>query len=437
VPTWPQRPLPFRVYAITDRRAVPEGMLLTEAVSRLLVAAPAGRVAVQLRDKDLPAEERASLAADLRVITRRHGALLFINGDLELARSCGADGVHFADGDPGLEAAAAEPGQRLWLGASCHDAQSLRLARSRGAHFTTLSPVLPSPGKAEPGAELGWQDFAEMVDGCSIPTFALGGLGPAHAEQACAAGAWGVAAIRSLLAADDPVRTVQSLLEPFAPVGSGARGGRIGRLLSCALALCLSLSLGGCVSGQAPSNDDDSGATDDDDSSDEPPPTAVDIPLPDGPFALDCSESEPDDIDIPLDTLIIPEPPWAEATDCGILPATAGALLLHVRGTIQDLVDGTWNGDNDSYQFTTDLAVTPTAVLRWDPLQGDFDARVLCQRAGGWDDVFGHGLATAALAESATAEFEIEAGSTCWIVIIGYSGLVGSYDLWLEIPAER
>ena len=37
-----------------------------------------------------------------------------------------------------------------------------------------------------------------------------------------------------------------------------------------------------------------------------------------------------------------------------------------------------------------------------------------------------------ALAESATAEFTIEAGSTCWIVIIGYSGLVGSYDFWLE-----
>ena len=98
VPDRPHRPLPFRIYVVTDRHALADGLTLPEAIERLLVAAPAGRVAVQLRDKDLPGRERAQLAGHLRLITQRHGALLFINSDIDLARSCGADGVHLPDG---------------------------------------------------------------------------------------------------------------------------------------------------------------------------------------------------------------------------------------------------------------------------------------------------------------------------------------------------
>lgn len=438
LPGRPQRPLPFRIYAITCRHAVTAGADLPAAVARLLVAAPAGRVAVQLRDKDLPAEERDPLARGLRNLTRRHGALFFINGDLELAIRCGADGVHCGDGDPTLDLvmehnANAAPERRLWVGASCHDSAGLQRAMQAGADFATLSPVLPSPGKAEPGEEMGWTGFARTLGDCEIPTFALGGLGPADAEAACAAGAWGVAAIRSLMAPAEPGEAVRRLLEPFAAIGSGARGGRIGRALSCTLAGILCLAAPGCGPGEPPADDDDSSqGSDDDDSGALPPPTPVDIPLPDGAFALSCAESEPDDIKIPLDSTIVPDPPWTEATNCGSLPAGATGLLLHITGSIQDLVSGTWNGDNDSYQFTSEATITPRGVLRWDPLQGDFDARVLCRSGDNWRDLFGHQLATAALAESGTAVFSVEAGSTCWIMIVGYSGGVGSYDFWLE-----
>jgi len=441
VPIRQQRTLPFRICAITDRHAVPEGMTLTQAVARIVAVAPAGRIAIQLRDKDLDAEARRALALQLRTITRQHGALLLVHSDLELAAECRADGVHFADGDARLEVAARRrhegaAGQRLWLGASCHDSAGLKRAAALGADFATLSPVLPTPGKAEPGEELGWAAFSEAVAQHEMPTFALGGMGPDHARAASDAGAWGVAAIRSLLCATDPARSIGNLLAPFAPVGSSARGGRIGKPLLPVLAL-LGVLVGGC--GPAPDplvDDDDTGAADDDDSAVAPPPTPLDIPLPGGPFALDCSESEPDDIEIPLDTTNLPEPPWTEATDCGAIPAASDGLLLHVSGSIQDLVGDSWNGDNDSYRFTSDSAIEPRGVLRWDPLQGDFDARVICQRGDGWQDLFGRRLATAALAESATANFEIEAGASCWLVIVGYSGLVGSYDFWLDLPTE-
>ena len=53
-------------------------------------------------------------------------------------------------------------------------------------------------------------------------------------------------------------------------------------------------------------------------------------------------------------------------------------------------------------------------------------------RTAGWSDLFGGGLATAAVAETADAAFELEAGDVCWIFVVGYDGLVSDYELWLE-----
>jgi len=308
----------------------------------------------------------------------------------------------------------------------------MQRAERAGADFVTMSPVMPSPGKAREGDELGWDRFKDLARACPLPTFALGGLGSDEAEQARDCGAHGIAAIRSIWQAEQPHELIAALLAPFAPVGSGARGGRIGRALSWSLAVLLSVTLSACGPSPTSPDDDDDSEADDDDSAAPEPVIPVDIPLPEGPFGLECLGSEPDDVDIPLGSINVVDPPWLQANDCGVIPGAAQGLLLHVQGTLQDLVEGTWDGDNDSFQFTVEREVTTRGVLRWDPLQGDFDALVRCERNSGWSNLFGRRLATTAVAETAEAEFPIEAGSSCWIVIMGFSGLVGSYDFWLE-----
>ncbi len=428
---------PFRIYAITDLQSLPRGSTLDEAVRRLLVAAPAGRIAIQLRDKDLPRTHRAELGQSLRKITRRHGALLIINGDVELARSCGADGVHFPEEHPGLTQLTDDKrgvgANRLWIGVSCHDIKGVERAERAGADFVTLSPVLPSPGKAEPGQELGWTRFAAIKKEAKVPIYALGGLDHSNAKSAAEHGAYGIGAIRSVWQTSTPHDVLAAMLEPFAPIGCGARGGRIGKALSSALALLIMASLWAC-SGAEPLDDLDNELPigDDDDSAAQTGPVPVDIPLPGTEFGLECLGSEPDDMKIPMGSTSLIDPPWPQATDCGQVPAAAQGLLIHIHGSLQDLVVDTWDGDNDTFHFRVERESTTRGVLRWDPLQGDFDARVLCERAGAWDDLFDHQLATTALAESADAKFTLEAGASCWVVIVGYSGLVGSYDFWLE-----
>jgi 8-oxo-dGTP diphosphatase len=180
--------LSFRHYAITDRG--------TGAAQPRLVDFPPGTLAVQLRDKDLPPDQRRELARALRLSTRAAGHLLFIGGgDVELAREVGADGVHLP---AGIVPSAAEG---LLVGASCHDAAELAAAAARSVDFVTLGPIHDVPYK---GAPMGWPGFASMARDCPVPVFALGGLAPRDLTEAQRHGAWGVAGIRGFLQPAQP-----------------------------------------------------------------------------------------------------------------------------------------------------------------------------------------------------------------------------------------
>jgi 8-oxo-dGTP diphosphatase len=64
-----------------------------------------------------------------------------------------------------------------------------------GCDFALLSPVLPT--LSHPGAlHLGWDDFAAMVAGSTIPVYALGGLKQEDMQTAWQNGAHGISLLR-------------------------------------------------------------------------------------------------------------------------------------------------------------------------------------------------------------------------------------------------
>ena len=202
------RALPFTVYVISDLDAVADGAALLEAVGDIL-SAVGSRAAVQLRDKTRSPAERHALGIALRAQTRAHDALLFVNcptGDLSLARSIDADGVHLPDGvlAAGLDG--------MLQGRSCHDAEGLRRAERDGALFATLSPVLSSPGK---GRALGWPAFRTLALDARIPVVALGGMLPSESASARTHGAAAVAAIRGLLSVPSPGAAAREFVQSF------------------------------------------------------------------------------------------------------------------------------------------------------------------------------------------------------------------------------
>lgn len=159
---------------------------------RLEQALQNGLRLIQVREKHMPCTELEDFAAAVITAARRYRAKVLVNGDIRLAQELGADGVHLTSQQ--LMALERRP-QIEWCGASCHDREQLQRAATLGVDFAVLAPVLPT--LSHPGAPgMGWGAFAQLVEGYSLPVYALGGMREQHLSTAWAHGAHGIAMMR-------------------------------------------------------------------------------------------------------------------------------------------------------------------------------------------------------------------------------------------------
>jgi len=176
------------VYAISNVQELGE----EEFMGRLEAALRKGLRLVQLREKEYSREALRELALKMLPLLRKHNAHLIINSDFELAKETGADGVQLTAAQ--LVELRERPDVE-WCAASCHNAEELCRAEALGCDFALLSPVLPT--NSHPGAlHLGWEKFAAIAAGSSIPVYALGGLQFEDMETAWHHGAHGIALLR-------------------------------------------------------------------------------------------------------------------------------------------------------------------------------------------------------------------------------------------------
>jgi len=176
------------LYAISNVSELGAEVFLT----RLQVKLDAGLRLIQLREKHLARDELKELAQ--RVVSMSHscGTKVLLNGDVGLAQEVGADGVQLTSSQ--LAGLSERPGVE-WCGASCHNAAELQRAAELGCDFALVSPVLPT--QSHPGTpHLGWESFAAMTAGSSIPVYALGGLAAEDVPMAWQHGAHGIALLR-------------------------------------------------------------------------------------------------------------------------------------------------------------------------------------------------------------------------------------------------
>ena len=101
------------------------------------------------------------------------------------------DGFH-AD-SKSLNSLSQRPGAKLFS-ASCHNLEELHKAIRLDADFAVLSPVQKTASHPEMQA-MGWQHFSSMLEKCSMPVYALGGVSQDDMQRAWSHGAQGIAAI--------------------------------------------------------------------------------------------------------------------------------------------------------------------------------------------------------------------------------------------------
>jgi thiamine-phosphate pyrophosphorylase len=203
---------------LTDRLAAAAcGRTLAETVA---AACEAGTVGVVFREKDLPRPERHRLGSEVAAAMPPRGTLL-VASDAGLAADLGAAGVHLAADDPWPVSAPTV------VGRSCHEQAELRAAADDGVDYVTVSPVYLTPSKPGYGPALGAEGIRDFTAGADIPAvYALGGIDSARVPECLAAGAFGVAVMSSVMAAEDPGAAVMALLATIETRPSVQEAGR-------------------------------------------------------------------------------------------------------------------------------------------------------------------------------------------------------------------
>lgn len=207
----------FNLYLITGR-----GETLGRNLEFVVEEALRGGVrAVQLRDKGASTKELYETAYELRRLTSRYGAKLFVNDRADVALAVEADGVHIGSASLPLYKVRRLLGERKLIGVSCHNRTQAITAQEMGADFITFGPVYHTPSKAEYGEPVGLAKLAAVAALLQIPVFALGGVKQENCAEAVACGVRGVALISGILSAAEPREAAKRLLAILPPLEQG------------------------------------------------------------------------------------------------------------------------------------------------------------------------------------------------------------------------
>jgi thiamine-phosphate pyrophosphorylase len=190
------------VHAVTDDRVLG----LPDFLDRARALALGPDIAIQLRGR-LPGGPLLRLADRLRDLTSATGARLVIHDRPDVARLCGAHGVHLPR--TGLPVPRTREILRagVLVGRSVHAADEALAAHAEGADYVFLGNIWPTashPGRPGLGPDA-------ITRARPAPVVAIGGITPETAAAARRAGAIGVAAIRWLWDSADPGAAARTL----------------------------------------------------------------------------------------------------------------------------------------------------------------------------------------------------------------------------------
>ena len=189
----------FELYIITDEN-IGFGKTHVE-IAQLAIAG--GADAIQLRDKSCSTRELIRIGRTLRTITSRSSTLFIVNDRLDVALSCGADGVHLGQGDTRTDVARQITPPGFIIGVSVSTVDEAIRAEREGADYVALSPTFSSGSKLDAGPGHGLEMLREIQRNVSVPVIAIGGINSGNVRDVIAAGAAGVAVISAVVGAAD------------------------------------------------------------------------------------------------------------------------------------------------------------------------------------------------------------------------------------------
>ena len=203
------------LYGVTDRWWVKQklekaGVPVTDDALRegLLAdtraALEGGMTYVQMREKGDPMTEDELLteALALKALCEEYGVPFVIDDDVELAKKCGADGVHVGQSDMACVEARKALGERKVVGVSAQTVEQAAQAEKDGADYLGVGAVFPT-GSKDDADDVSHDTVKAICEAVSIPVIAIGGISKDNVGQLAGLGLDGIAVISAIYAADD------------------------------------------------------------------------------------------------------------------------------------------------------------------------------------------------------------------------------------------
>ena len=176
------------------------------------IAAAGAAVAVHARHPGGTGAGLATTARRLVSLARPPEAAVFVSGRADIAAAVGAQGVQLGKDDlTPADARAVLP--RGWIGRSVHTVEEAGDAVKEGADFLVVGSIYRTathPDRKPAGPEL-----VTRTARLGLPVIAIGGVTPERVAELKQAGAYGVAAIRSLWLAGDPAGATMAMLSAW------------------------------------------------------------------------------------------------------------------------------------------------------------------------------------------------------------------------------
>ena len=194
------------VYAVTDRTHLGDRTLKQQVEEALR----GGATFVQLREKDLPADEFLAEAVEIRDVCRKYGVPFVINDNVSVALACDADGVHVGQEDMKAQDVRALLGPDKIIGVSAHNAEEAREALRCGADYLGAGAVFATGTKTNVTA-MSRETLTEICAAVDIPVVAIGGISVSNMEQLAGTGVDGVAVVSAIFSQKDARAAAEAL----------------------------------------------------------------------------------------------------------------------------------------------------------------------------------------------------------------------------------
>ena len=202
------RPLP-RIHAVTDGAVLAAGDFGIRAAA---IAAGGPAVALHARHPGGTGAGLALTAQRLVSLARPPEAAVFVRGRADIAAAVGGHGVQLGTSDlVPADARRVLPGG--WIGRSVHTVEEARAAVAEGADFLVVGSIYRTA--SHPEREPAGPELVTRTARLGVPVIAIGGVTSERVAELKDAGAYGVAAIRSLWQAADPAAATMAMLSPW------------------------------------------------------------------------------------------------------------------------------------------------------------------------------------------------------------------------------